>query len=57
MLILEGRVERSVAEHEAVAGAIRAGRPADARKAMETHLQNLKRELVKVMRLPRYPTV
>jgi DNA-binding GntR family transcriptional regulator len=57
MLTLEGRVERSVAEHEAVASAILAGRPAEARKAMETHLQNLKRELVKVMRLLHYPTV
>ena len=51
MLTLEGRIERSVVEHEAIAGAILAGRPTEARKAMETHLQNLKRELVKVMRL------
>jgi DNA-binding GntR family transcriptional regulator len=57
MLTLEGRVERSVAEHEAVAEAILAGRPAEARRAMEMHLLNLKKELVKVMRLLNYPTV
>jgi DNA-binding GntR family transcriptional regulator len=55
MLTLEGRVERSVMEHETVAGAILAGRPAEARKTMESHLRNLKRELVKVMRLLHYP--
>jgi GntR family transcriptional regulator, rspAB operon transcriptional repressor len=57
MLTLEGRIERSVAEHEAIALAILDGRPAIAQKAMETHLQNLKRELVKVMGLLHYPTV
>jgi len=57
MLTLEGRVERSVTEHEAVAQAILSGKPAVAQKAMETHLQNLRRELVKVMRLLHYPAV
>jgi GntR family transcriptional regulator, rspAB operon transcriptional repressor len=51
MHTLEGRVERSVIEHEAVARAILDGRPAEARKAMETHLRNLKKELIKVMQL------
>lgn len=55
MLTLEGRVEKSVAEHEAIGEAILSGRPATARKAMEQHLRNLKRELVKVMRLLHYP--
>jgi DNA-binding GntR family transcriptional regulator len=57
MLTLEGRVERSVTEHEEVARAILSGKPAVAQKAMETHLQNLRRELVKVMRLLHYPVV
>jgi DNA-binding GntR family transcriptional regulator len=57
MLTLEGRVERSAAEHEDIARAILDARPARAQKAMETHLQNLKRELVKVMGLLHYPTV
>jgi len=57
MLTLEGRVERSVTEHEQVATAILSGKPAVAQKAMETHLQNLKRELVKVMRILHYPAV
>ncbi len=57
MLTLEGRVERSVTEHEQVAAAILSGKPAIAQKAMETHLQNLKKELVKVMRILHYPAV
>jgi DNA-binding GntR family transcriptional regulator len=57
MLTLEGRIERSVVEHETVAQAVLSGKPADAQRAMETHLRNLKRELVKVMRLLHYPTV
>jgi len=57
MLTLEGRIERSVAEHETIALAVLAGKPAVAQKAMETHLQNLQRELVKVMRLLHYPTM
>jgi DNA-binding GntR family transcriptional regulator len=57
MLTLEGRVERSVREHEQVASAILSGKPALAQKAMETHLQNLKKELVKVMRILHYPAV
>lgn len=57
MLTLEGRVERSVVEHEAVADAILSGRPACARRAMESHLRNLRCELVKLMRLRHYPTL
>ena len=57
MLTLEGRVERSVTEHEQVAAAILSGKPSVAQKAMETHLQNLKRELVKLMKILHYPAV
>lgn len=57
MLTLEGRVERSVGEHEAVADAILSGKPARARRALESYLRNLRRELVKVMRLRHYPTL
>jgi DNA-binding GntR family transcriptional regulator len=57
MLTMEGRIERSVGEHDAIAGAVVAGRPAAARKAMEQHLRNLRRELVKIMRLLHFPGV
>lgn len=57
MLTLEGRIERSALEHEAIARAILDDRPAGAQKAMETHLQNLQKELVKVMRMLHYPAV
>ena len=57
MLTLEGRIERSAAEHEAIARAVLDGKPAAASRAMETHLRNLQKELVKVMRILHYPTV
>jgi DNA-binding GntR family transcriptional regulator len=56
MLTLEGRIEKSVAEHEAVGRAILSGRGAAAQKAMESHLRNLRKELVKIMRLFHYPS-
>jgi len=55
MLTLEGRIEKSVAEHEAVGRAILNRKPAAAQKAMESHLHNLKRELIKIMKLFHYP--
>jgi DNA-binding GntR family transcriptional regulator len=57
MLTMEGRIERSVGEHETVGQAILAARPAAARKAMEQHLRNLRRELVKIMTLLHFPSV
>ncbi len=57
MLTMEGRIERSVGEHDTIGRAVVAGRPAEARKAMEQHLRNLRRELVKIMRLLHFPGV
>lgn len=55
MLALEGRVEKSAVEHERIVREICAGRPARAQKQMRIHLQNLRRELVKIMKLAHYP--
>jgi DNA-binding FadR family transcriptional regulator len=56
MLALEGRIEKSAVEHERIVREVCAQRPAQAQKLMRTHLQNLKRELVKIMRLAHYPS-
>jgi DNA-binding GntR family transcriptional regulator len=55
MLTLEGRIEKSVFEHERIVREVCAQRPAQAQKQMRTHLQNLRRELVKIMKLSHYP--
>ena len=55
MLTLEGRVEKSAIEHERIVEAVCAGRPARAQQQMRRHLQNLKKELVKIMKLANYP--
>jgi DNA-binding GntR family transcriptional regulator len=55
MLALEGRIEKSAIEHERIAREVCAQRPAQAEKQMRTHLQNLKKELVKIMKLSHYP--
>ena len=55
MLTLEGRIEKSAAEHERIVREVCSQRSAQAQKQMRTHLQNLRRELVKIMRLAHYP--
>lgn len=55
MLTLEGRVEKSAVEHERIVQEVCAQRPAKAQKQMRTCLQNLRRELVKIMKLANYP--
>ncbi|MHC4370982.1 MAG: GntR family transcriptional regulator [Planctomycetota bacterium] len=55
MLTLEGRVEKSAIEHERIVRAICAGKPTQAQQQMRSHLQNLKKELVKIMKLANYP--
>ncbi len=55
MLALEGRIEKSAIEHEGIVREVCAQRPAQAQKQMRIHLQNLKRELVKIMKLSHYP--
>lgn len=56
ILTLEGRVEKSAVEHERIVEAVCAQQAAEARKRMQTHLQNLKRELVKIMKFAHYPS-
>jgi len=55
MLALEGRIEKSAVEHERIVREVCAQRPAQAGKQMRTHLQNLRKELVKIMQLAHYP--
>jgi len=55
MLALEGRIEKSAIEHERIVREVCAQRPAQAQKQMRIHLLNLKRELVKIMKLSHYP--
>ncbi len=55
MLTLEGRVEKSAVEHERIVEAVCTGDSRNARKQMHNHLQNLKRELVKIMKIANYP--
>jgi len=56
MLTLEGRVEKSAIEHERIVEAICSSRPAKAQQQMRRHLQNLRKELVKIMKLANYPS-
>lgn len=55
MLALEGRIEKSAVEHERIVREVCAQRPTQAQKQMRIHLQNLRRELVKIMKLAHYP--
>ena len=55
ILTMEGRVEKSAGEHQRIVEAVCTGKPVVARKHMQTHLQNLKRELVKIMKFAHYP--
>ena len=56
MLTLEGRIEKSAIEHERIVREVCARRSAQAQKQMRTHLQNLRRELVKIMKIAHYPS-
>lgn len=55
ILAMEGRIDRTVAEHQKFVEAILARDPDAAENAMKEHLQNLKRELVKLLRVYHYP--
>jgi len=52
---MEGRMEKAVEEHEKFVGAIVSGNGDEAEMQMRTHLDNLKRELVKILKLFHYP--
>ena len=54
--MLEGRVEKSATEHERIVQAVCANQPAKAQQQMQSHLQNLRKELVKIMKLANYPS-
>jgi DNA-binding GntR family transcriptional regulator len=56
MLTLEGRVEKSAVEHERIVKAVCLRDSRNAGKQMRNHLQNLKRELVKIMKIAHYPS-
>jgi DNA-binding GntR family transcriptional regulator len=52
---MEGRINRSFAEHQLFVEAVIEGKPAVAEEAMKIHLENLKKELVKILKLFHYP--
>ncbi|MEO0334087.1 MAG: GntR family transcriptional regulator, partial [Bacteroidota bacterium] len=52
---LEGRIVKSVGEHEGFVMPIIQQQPTEAEQAMRRHLQNLKQELTDTMRLFHYP--
>lgn len=54
---MEGRIEKSVVEHEKFAQAIINRDPSMAEESMKDHLENLRRELVKLLKLFNYPTL
>ncbi len=56
MLALEGRIEKTVAEHEAFVQAILEKNPEKAEQAMQEHMKNVKRELIKLMKVFHYPS-
>lgn len=56
VLALEGRMERTVNEHERFVKAIHNRQADEAERAMKEHLENIKRELVKLMRMFQFPT-
>jgi DNA-binding GntR family transcriptional regulator len=49
LIAMEGRIERSIREHEAVVASILAGNGAEAEQQMRSHLNNLRQELVRVL--------
>lgn len=55
ILAMEGRIDKTVLEHQKFVGAILQKDPAAAQRLMEEHLENLKRELVKLLKVYHYP--
>jgi DNA-binding GntR family transcriptional regulator len=55
ILAMEGRIDRTVVEHQKFVDAILARDPDAAETSMKDHLQNLKRELVKLLKVYHYP--
>jgi len=57
ILAMEGRIERSVLEHEKITEAILKRDASGAAEAMQAHLNNLKRMLVKLLKVFHYPEI
>jgi len=57
MLALEDRIEKSAIEHERIVEAVCTRNAGRARRQMRSHLEKLKRELVKIMKLARYGAI
>lgn len=55
MYTLEGRIQRSYLEHELIINEILDKKPKEAGQAMDSHLTNVKNELVKLFRMFNYP--
>ncbi|MFN4145467.1 MAG: GntR family transcriptional regulator [Runella sp.] len=55
ILAMEGRIDKTVAEHQQFVSAIVEKKADLAEKLMTEHLDNLKRELVKLLRVYHYP--
>jgi GntR family transcriptional regulator, rspAB operon transcriptional repressor len=56
ILTMEGRIEKAVLEHEKFVQAILNRDASAAEKAMKEHLENLRKELVKLLKIFHYPT-
>lgn len=54
LLTMEGRIEKAVVEHERFVLAILNRNPATAEEAMKEHMENLRRELIKLLKLFNY---
>ena len=52
---MEGRIERSVEEHERIVNALLKRDVSAASEAMRAHLNNLKRMLIKMLKVFHYP--
>lgn len=57
ILTMEGRIQKAVVEHERFVQAVLNRDPRGAEEAMKEHLENLRRELIKLLKLFHYPSV
>ena len=55
MLTMEGRINKAIGEHERFVQAVLHRNPVAAEEAMHDHLENLRRELIKLLKLFHYP--
>jgi DNA-binding GntR family transcriptional regulator len=55
ILAMEGRIQKSVTEHHAIARAILDGNASEAEQAMQEHLRNLKKMITTIMSAFHFP--